>query len=186
MTSDGRVADREQISRLIAECQAGSRDAFSRLYAEFRDRVFSIALSYFRGNREAAEDVMQTVFANMLDRIGQFRHDAEFTTWLYRLVNNACTDEFRRRRRFLPWADVPERAVQDHEALGDRHSVSAAVEKLSPKLRMPILLKYYEELSYEEIAAILGCSMGTVASRMNRAHRALAKLLACEEDIYGG
>src|SRR4051794_26270831 len=102
MTGATRGPNRDDVSRLVAECKAGSRDAFARLYAGYRDQVFSIALSYFRGNREAAEDVMQTVFANLLQRIGQFQHDAEFTTWLYRLVTNACTDEFRRRRRFLP------------------------------------------------------------------------------------
>jgi RNA polymerase sigma-70 factor, ECF subfamily len=181
MTTASRSMDREEVSRLVGECQAGSRDAFARLYAEYRDRVFTIAVSYFRGNREAAEDVMQTVFTNLLDRIGQFHHDAEFTTWLYRTVSNACTDEFRRRRRFLPWSDVEICVEQSSESeVSERHAVASAVEQLSPKLRMPILLKYYEDLSYQEIAEILGCSMGTVASRMNRAHQALAKLLGEE------
>jgi RNA polymerase sigma-70 factor, ECF subfamily len=184
MTTEGRGLDREQVARLVAECQAGSRDAFARLYAEYCDRVFSIAVSYFRGNRDAAEDVMQTVFTNLLERIGQFQCDAEFTTWLYRMVNNACTDEFRRRRRFLPWSDVElKMPASSGPDLGERHAVASAVEQLSPKLRMPILLKYYEDLSYQEIAEILDCSMGTVASRMSRAHQALAKLLTEEVHV---
>ena len=61
---------------------------------------------------------------------------------------------------------------------GEEESVRAAIEKLSPKLRMPVLLKYFEEMSYEEIAQTLGCSMGTVASRLNRGHKMLAQHLS--------
>jgi RNA polymerase sigma-70 factor (ECF subfamily) len=133
-----------------------------------------------------AKDMTQQVFLKLFTSIRQFRHDAEFTTWLYRLVVNVCLDEHRRRRRFVPFGEAPERShgvarrpVEEHyrrrELAGE---VQAAIAELKPKLRIAILLKYFEELSYDEMAQVLGCSPGTVASRLNRGHRMLAEKLA--------
>ena len=120
-----------------------------------------------------------------MTRIGQFRGDAEFATWLYRLVVNTCHDEHRKQRRFVPLADSflqthasgeSPRASYARKELAGR--VQKAVAELKPKLRWPILLKYVEGLSYEEIAQVLNCSKGTVASRLNRAHKALGRRLS--------
>jgi RNA polymerase sigma-70 factor (ECF subfamily) len=167
---------------LIVACKHGDRCAFQALFEMYRDRVFTIALYHVNGDAAAAEDVVQTVFVKLLRTIGQFRRESEFSTWLYRSVSNACMDEHRRRRRWLPWSNAAEQAYS-HELDGVDESVRAAVEKLSPKLRMPVLLKYFENMSYEEIASALGCSTGTVASRLNRAHKKLADHL--QEDPRG-
>jgi RNA polymerase sigma-70 factor (ECF subfamily) len=172
--------------RVIEACQAGDREAFRLLFETYKDRVFSIAAYSFGGDETAANDVSQQVFLKLMTSIGQFRGDSAFTTWLYRLVVNACIDEQRRRRRFLPFGDSTamsrsgERRPQEkqHEKRELSESVQAAIKQLKPKLRMAILLKYVEDLSYEEIAAVLGCSKGTVASRLNRGHRMLARKLA--------
>ena len=167
---------------VIHACQQGDREAFRLLFEAYRDRVFSIA-RYSLGDEAAADDVTQQIFVKLFTRIGQFRGDSEFTTWLYRLVINSCLDERRRRRRFLPIEEFapmtvhrksPETGYERREIAG---SVREAIGGLKPKMRLPILLKYIEGLSYEEIAAVLGCSKGTVASRLNRAHKALAKKL---------
>jgi RNA polymerase sigma-70 factor (ECF subfamily) len=95
-------------------------------------------------------------------------------------------DEHRRRRRLVPFPEESARAAP--EACGpqeedlvrrqSREAVRVAVARLSPRLRLPILLRYLEDLSYEEIAEVLGCGKGTVASRLNRGHRQLARRLA--------
>ena len=172
-------------AKLISACKAGDRDAFRRLFDLYRDKVYTIALYHLNGDAAAAEDIVQNVFVKLFRTIAQFRRESEFATWLYRSVANACMDEHRRRRRWLPWASVPEQAYQ-HELNGVDESVRAAIDKLSPKLRMPVLLKYFEDLSYEEIAETLGCSMGTVASRLNRGHKLLAQHLSFlnEEDAH--
>src|SRR5947209_895600 len=169
-------------AQTIAACQRGDRDAFRLLFEAYKDRVYSIAIYSMGGDRSAAADVTQQVFLKLMTRIVQFRGDSEFTTWLYRLVVNTCHDERRKQTRFvpLPEADTfsapatpsPRREYARKE-LSQR--VQLAVAKLKPKLRWPILLKYVEGLSYEEIASVLGCSKGTVASRLNRGHKALAK-----------
>jgi len=169
---------------IIHACQQGDREAFRLLFEAYRDRVFSIAC-YSLGDETAADDVTQQIFVKLFTRIGQFRGDSEFTTWLYRLVINSCLDERRKQRRFLPVEEFipmnqsthrkpPETRYERREIAG---SVRAAIGELKPKMRLPILLKYIEGLSYEEIAGVLGCSKGTVASRLNRAHKALAKTL---------
>ena len=169
----------------IAACQQGDREALRLLFEAYRDRVYSIAVYAMGGDVSAAADVTQQVFVKLMTRIGQFRGSSEFTTWLHRLVVNCCLDELRKQRRFVPLAEfgltkTSRRQISQATTYARRElagQVQAAIADLKPKLRWPILLKYVEGLSYEEIAAVLGCSKGTVASRLNRGHKALAKRL---------
>lgn len=171
--------------RVIEACQAGDREAFRLLFETYKDRVFSIAVYSFGGDETTASDVSQQIFLKLMTSIGQFRGDSAFTTWLYRLVVNACIDEQRKRRRFVPFGESTPMSKIEERRPQEKHcarreiadSVQAAIKELRPKLRMAILLKYVEDLSYEEIAGVLGCSKGTVASRLNRGHRALARKL---------
>jgi RNA polymerase sigma-70 factor (ECF subfamily) len=192
------MSEQTSQKRLIEACQNGDREAFRELFEAHKDRVWSVAL-HFAGDESAACDVTQQVFLKLFTSIGQFRHESNFTTWLYRMVVNACLDERRGRRRFLSFdffgADDDSKAGEVGMSAminkGSEHSqedhftqlelsavVRAAVAELKPKLRIAILLKYFEELSYEEMAEALGCSTGTVASRLNRGHKALAQKLA--------
>ena len=169
---------------IIEGCRQGDRDAFHELFETYKDRVYSIAL-HFSGNESTARDVTQQVFLKLFHSISQFRRESEFTTWLYRIVANCCTDEQRKLRRFVPFGEGFE--VRNMFSKGSQEdgylrrqvadSVRSAIGTLSPKLRMPILLKYVEGFSYEEIAEALNCSMGTVASRLNRGHKELARKL---------
>jgi len=173
---------------VIEACQQGDRDAFQLLFEAYKDKVFSIAVYSIGGDRALADDVTQQIFLKLFTAIRQFRGESEFTTWLYRLVVNACLDERRRRKRWLPWGETETVAMSSS---GDRkpqekqfarlevaEAVREAIGELKPKFRLPILLKYIEGLSYEEIATVMGCSKGTVASRLNRGHSQLAKTLS--------
>ena len=189
-----RAAMAEQLinGQVIEACQQGDRDAFQCLFEAYKDKVFSIAVYSSGGDRTLAEDVTQQIFLKLFTAIRQFRGDSEFTTWLYRLVVNACLDERRRRRRWLSWETTREtETVVAMNNLSDKkpqerqyarlevaEAVRVAIEELKPKFRLPILLKYIEGLSYEEIAEVMGCSKGTVASRLNRGHSQLAKRLS--------
>src|SRR5215204_1809084 len=172
--------------QIIEACQQGDRAAFQLLFETYKDKVFSIAVYSSGGDRALAEDVTQQIFLKLFTAIQQFRGDSEFTTWLYRLVVNACLDEKRRRRRLLPWGETvdirksSERKPQEKQYARREtaKAVQQAISELKPKFRLPILLKYIEGLSYEEIASVMGCSKGTVASRLNRGHSQLAKRLS--------
>lgn len=190
------VASEKEINeRVIEACQQGDRDAFRLLFETYQEKVYSISLYYFKGDESSAKDVTQVVFLKLMTKIEQFHGGAEFTTWLYRLVVNTCMDEQRKRRRFLPFGDgfemgrhgVEKGAQEERYArieLAD--SVKAAISDLKPKLRLPILLKYVEGLSYEEMAEVLNCSKGTIASRMNRGHKILARRLAHLRGAFQG
>ncbi len=185
--------------RLIEACQQGDREAFRELFDAHKDRVWTVALR-FTGDESAARDVTQQVFLKLFTGIAGFRHESNFRTWLYRLVANECMDEFRKRRRLVSF-DFFRPAFSDErgEACGEvemedwrqeplqeerlarleiSEAVLAALAQLKPKLRMAIVLKYFEDLSYEQMAEAMGCSMGTVASRLNRGHKELARRLA--------
>jgi RNA polymerase sigma-70 factor (ECF subfamily) len=186
MEQRAAMADQLIDGRVIEACQQGDRAAFQLLFETYKDKVFSIAVYSSGGDRSVADDVTQQIFLKLFTAIRQFRGDSEFTTWLYRLVVNACLDERRRRRRLLPWGETvamsnpAEKKPQEKQyaRLEVAEAVQAAIAELKPKFRLPILLKYIEGLSYEEIASVMGCSKGTVASRLNRGHSQLAKRLS--------
>jgi RNA polymerase sigma-70 factor (ECF subfamily) len=182
------MSEREIDRQILEACQQGDREAFRRLFEAYRDTVYTIALHFLHGDEASAEDITQEVFVRLFTRIRQYRREAEFSTWLYRIVANACLDEQRRRKPFVHTdaADAEESlqsgASPSPEELYDRleltHSVRSALAGLTPSLRLTLLLKYFEELSYDEIARVLGCSKGTVASRLHRGLKILAGRLA--------
>jgi RNA polymerase sigma-70 factor (ECF subfamily) len=178
---------------VIEGCQRGEHDAFRALFEANKDKVYSIALRY-SGNPAVAMDIAQETFLKLLSRIQDFRGEANFDSWLYRLVVNSCLDHQRRGRRLIPLIEdffgrfrAPGDTVL-HELLRaemQKH-VQGVVEKLSPEQRIVVILRYTEGLSYEEIAEILGCSAGTVASRLNRAHKILERRLSHLRVVRGG
>lgn len=170
---------------LIDECRRGNREAMHALYTEYQRRVYSVAMNFFSGNADKAGDVTQQVFLKLFTKMN-FRGDAEFTTWLYRLTVNTCIDETRKGRRLFglaDWFSASEPAVKASldEKIRTREiaaEVQAVLGSLKPKYRLPLLLKYVEGLSYNEIADVLECPIGTVSSRLNRGHKMVAAKLA--------
>jgi RNA polymerase sigma-70 factor (ECF subfamily) len=170
---------------LVEACRAGDREAFRELFETYKDKVYSIALR-FSGEAASASDITQDTFVKLFSRIAEFRGDSSFDSWLYRVVVNACLDHRRRGRKWAPLLEqvagrFSSASVHLDEQLArnqTRERVRAAVAALEPELRMVVVLRYTEGLSYQEIAEAFGCPPGTVASRLNRAHRDLAKKLS--------
>ncbi|HEY3838204.1 MAG TPA: sigma-70 family RNA polymerase sigma factor [Bryobacteraceae bacterium] len=179
------LIDREVSAEILASCRNGDRTAYRVLYDMYKDRVYSVSLFFFRGDEAVASDVTQQVFLKLITTIHQFKGDSAFSTWLYRLVVNACQDAARRRKSTIVSTDrsrleslgVPGSQEDDYARAQQARSVREAVSGLPPKLRIAVLLRYFDDLSYEQIAEILRCSMGTVASRLSRGHKMLAERL---------
>jgi RNA polymerase sigma-70 factor (ECF subfamily) len=179
-------SDREVSAGIIEGCRQGDRAAFHALYQTYKDKVYSISLYFFHGDELAASDATQQVFLKLLTGIGQFRGGSEFSTWLYRMVVNTCLDSAKAGKRRAQSTDssVLERIAATESAEEDlaraqvAGKVQAALSSLPPKLRLPVLLRYFEDLSYGEMAEALNCSMGTVASRLHQGHKLLAEKLA--------
>jgi len=170
--------------KVISACQRGDREAFRQLFETHKDRVYSIALR-FAGNPNTAMDIAQETFLKLFSSIRDFRGDSSFDTWIYRLVVNSCLDHRRKAWRLLPLAGeflatltTSGGKLDDllREEAGGR--LRDAIDQLPDSLRITVVLRYTQGLSYEEIAEVLGCSPGTVASRLNRAHRALERTLS--------
>jgi RNA polymerase sigma-70 factor, ECF subfamily len=170
---------------VIAGCQRGDEEAFRELFESHKDKVYSIALRY-AGDPAAAMDIVQDTFLKLMDRIGQFRGESSFDSWLYRLVVNSCLDYRRRQKRWMPMVDeffdtfrAPQPTTLQELMQDERQQqVQDVVARLSPEHKMIVVLRYTEGLSYEEIADVLQCSRGTVASRLNRAHKVLERRLS--------
>jgi RNA polymerase sigma-70 factor, ECF subfamily len=173
------------IEDVIEACRSGDSDAFRALFESYKDRVYSIALRY-SGNPAVAMDIAQDTFLKLLSRIGDYRSEASFDSWLYRLVVNSCIDDQRRGRRMTPFLDglldavcAPAESILNKlMRVETSRRVQDVVARLAPEHRMVIVLRYTEGLSYDEIARIQGCSPGTVASRLNRAHKILERRLS--------
>ncbi|HEV3334361.1 MAG TPA: sigma-70 family RNA polymerase sigma factor [Bryobacteraceae bacterium] len=178
-----RLSGREISTEVIESCRSGDRDAFRALYDLYKDRVYSIAIYFFHGDAAVASDVTQQVFLKLMTTIHQFRGEAEFSTWLYRLVVNACLDAARSRKPDFSLHDrarmetlaAPGSQEEDYARAQLASSVRAAVSALPPKFRIAVLLRYFDDLSYDQMAKALNCSMGTVASRLSRGHKILAE-----------
>ncbi|HVS01371.1 MAG TPA: RNA polymerase sigma factor [Thermoanaerobaculia bacterium] len=176
-------ASAELDEALLAACRRGDAAAFGELFERTRGYVHAVALHVVRDEAGAA-DVTQDVYLKLLRRIGQFDGRSGFRTWLYRIVVSTALDQLRRRRRFLPLDDPrpepwgaaggPEAELLQRER---QRRLRRAVASLPKRLRLPLVLRFVAELSYREIGEVLGLAPGTVASRLSRAQRRLARLL---------
>lgn len=180
------LSQREITAEIIEACRRGDRDAFRALYDAYKDKVYSICLYYFHGDPATAADAAQQVFLKLITNIAQFRGNSDFSTWLYRLVANTCLDGARsaKAREAHVAKDVAVDTIagshsQEEDLARSQRArlVQDALSTLPPAFRLPLLLRYFDDLSYQEMAAALRCSMGTVASRLNRGHKMLAARL---------
>lgn len=170
---------------LILSAQQGDASAFKVLYEYYRDRVFTLIRCVLSDNSHS-EDVLQTVFVKAYRSLSTFRFESVFLTWLYRVALNECKNQRRFRWRLVPFtkethlSEKPDSAPTPDRQQERSHAVrmtQAAIRELKPKYRAVIVLRYVDELSYEEIAETLECSTGTVASRLRRALEALERKL---------
>jgi len=171
-------------SELVAACRRGERDAFRELFERYKDKIYSVALR-FAGQPGEAMDIAQDTFLKLFSSLADFRGESRLETWIYRLVVNRCLDQRRRSGRWLPLGEGLGRSLADtSDSLAgilrkERNGrVQEAVNRLAPDLRIVVVLRYTEGMSYDQIAEVLGCAPGTVASRLHRAHKVLERSLS--------
>ncbi len=191
--SQSAISDNELIERI----KEGDQSAFDILVDRHSGRAYQIAYGVL-GNKEDAEEVAQDVFVRVHRALNKFRGDAEFTTWMYRIAMNLARNKYRwnksRGSQKSISIDAPinqaepsgktldlpsERMRPDEEAHVEefKQNVQEEIENLPPLYREALVLRNVEELSYEEIASILGCKLGTIKSRIARAREELRKRL---------
>jgi RNA polymerase sigma-70 factor, ECF subfamily len=182
--TDSNQPDRE-LARMASE---GDAAAFEEIYRRYRRLVFGIALR-MTGNAADAEDLTQESFISVLRRIGSFRGDSAFATWLYRLAVNRVKMHFRYRskRPEEQTADgtIPERDSgftrrADSNPVIDRLAVERAMSKLPPGYRAAFILHDVEGYEHKEIARLLGCNAGTSKSQLHKARVGLRAMLSAQ------
>jgi RNA polymerase sigma-70 factor, ECF subfamily len=180
VNDDGEPDDR----RLLADHVAGDPDAFATLVRRHRDRLWAVAIRTL-GDQEEAADALQDALISALRSAGGYRGDSSVTTWLHRVVVNACLDRIR-RRRVRPSVTLEGREIaarrDDHAATVTRLDVRAALARLPEQQRVALVLVDLEDLPVAEVAELLGVAEGTVKSRCSRARTAMAAMLRDSSD----
>lgn len=183
---------------LIKKCKKGNREAFNVLFSNYRNQVVNIAYGML-SDREDAYDAAQEVFVRVFRSIESFKEESSFTTWLYRITTNVCSDILRKRQKgsnvvslnrmadenndmdIKDEAPTPEESMELSER---QRAVREAISELREEYRTVITLCDIEGMSYDEISQILKIPSGTVKSRINRARNALKKNLLKKRELF--
>ncbi len=170
---------------LLRRAQAGDREAFGEIVRRYQDAVFNLCYRML-GDYHEAEDAAQETFLRAYRHLRRYDPNRRFSTWVLSIASHHCIDRLRTRRVTLVSLDAPdvyrhhgdtshpEESVLRRER-ADR--VQAMLRRLSPDYRLVLVLHYYHDMSYAEIAELLGTTEGAVKTRAHRARRELGKLL---------
>jgi len=184
---DGTIADVAKANDLQLAKSAGHGDmgAFEELYKRHHRRVYSVCLRMLQNTSEA-EDLTQDVFIQLYRKIGSFRGDSAFTTWLHRMTVNQVLMHFRKRtvkfEKTTEEGETPDQIVTgtsnpERMRIVDKIALDNAIEQLPTGYKNVFVLHDVEGFEHEEVAKILGCSVGTSKSQLHKARLKLQKLL---------
>lgn len=173
---------------LIQSFIEGDESVFKNLMQRHKEKVRNIIFLTL-GSTDAVDDIAQEVFITVYKNLKKFRFQSQFTTWLYKITINKCRDYLRKikiRKIFIPIKDAGN-SLKYNESLEEKNTseiVRNAIKELPEKLRIPLLLKDIEGLSYQEISETVECEIGTVKSRIFRAREGLKNILKpYEQDL---
>lgn len=186
----------------VTLAQQGDQKAFAKLMQRYRESIFFMVLKMVH-NRNDAEDLTQEAFTKAFNYIDNYSVDYAFSTWLFKIASNNCIDFIRRKRiqttslesssnstdegeitttiAVVDYNPTPEQSIIKQQRI---EKIRSLLEELSPKYRKLIELRYFEELSYEEIVEQLDIPDGTLKAQLYRAKNALMELMRGHEGKY--
>jgi RNA polymerase sigma-70 factor (ECF subfamily) len=170
---------REQLieQMLILRCQMGDKDAFATLIERYQ-RPLRYFISRLLDDAQVSEDILQETWLSVVKRIHRLRKTEAFSTWLYRIARNKVYHQLRKKK---VWSELNENipAPDENEAdvvwLEDVAKVHRCLKELRPEHKEVLMLRFLEQMSYDQIAQVVNCTIGTVRSRIHYAKRALKK-----------
>jgi RNA polymerase sigma-70 factor (ECF subfamily) len=174
------AADGIYRSVLVVRCQAGDRAAFEELVVLYQPRL-RYFLQHMVRDADRVDDLLQEVWFDVFRQIARLADPGAFRAWLYQVARHRAFRELRKRRPPLCALDGVELPAEDEGeddfSAEDAARVHAALDRLAPEQREVLLLRFIEEMSYEEVARVTGCPLGTVRSRLHYAKRALRRAI---------
>lgn len=175
--NSGDDADNALIQKFID----GDQSAFNSLMIKHKDKVRNLVYLTL-GDSDYVDDISQDVFISVYKKLGEFRFESKFTTWLYRITVNKCRDYLRKKKVRSIFVSIKDSENEISAGPGTENIdipalVRKGIKKLPEKLRVPLILRDIDGLSYKEIADQLDCEVGTVKSRIFRARESLKIIL---------
>ncbi|NLO20716.1 MAG: sigma-70 family RNA polymerase sigma factor [Syntrophomonadaceae bacterium] len=185
--------------QLVKKSLQGDLQAFEELVLGYQSKVYALTYRYM-GNEEDAYDMFQETFIKAYRSLPSFKGKSSFGTWIYRIASNVCLDEFRRQKRRIPTLSLDEPAATFNgnqvemeiadtsysaDILYEQKELSLSIQEVLDQMKnehkTAIILRDFMDLSYEEMAEVLDCSIGTVKSRLSRARNILKEMLLKRE-----
>jgi RNA polymerase sigma-70 factor (ECF subfamily) len=178
------MSDRLEENVLLLRCRVGDRDALSELISRYSRR-----LRYFIGHLadspEMTEDIFQDTWVRVIGKMHTLRNIESFTTWLYRIARNAAFQQLRKKMRTCELDDnivPPDEEPRDAFSSEDAARIHDGLKKLHPAHREVLVLRFLEQMSYQQVADVLGCNLNTVKSRIFYAKLALKKEMEAKDE----
>jgi RNA polymerase sigma-70 factor (ECF subfamily) len=181
---DVYVDQHDEDSALVARCLGGEPAAFGPLVDRYQRLLFTVAIRIV-GDYDEASDATQNAFVKAYRKLDTFDRKRKFFSWIYRILLNECLNARRDRRVHEPLTPEAARvasAADEFEAAERRARVQTAILTLAPAYREVVVLKYFSDLSYEDIADATGVPVKTVKSRLHTARQRLAALLQLDAE----
>lgn len=169
----------EELEMRVRAAQRGDHEAFRQLVSEDKNKLYRIAFAYLKNDIDALEAIQETTCRAYV-KLGKLKEPRYFHTWFMRILIHYCIDEQKRKRKLLPLYQLPDTLAADL-ALDEKLRLGMAIDRLAPKLRHVVILKYYEDMTLTEIAKLLEKPEGTVKTWLHKALSELRRIVVEKE-----
>ena len=177
-----------ETSDILAKCKNGDPEAWNQMINSYSKSVYNIALNFF-SERDIAQDVTQEIFIKIYHNLDKFREDRNFSSWVFTLSRNYCIDYWRKNKKYFLQTQELNEKISVTKPTPEENSINESeieklrkkIAQLEPELRLILILRDIQDLSYQEIAKNFSIPEGTVKSRINRARLKLAEAFIREE-----
>ncbi|MFJ5763158.1 RNA polymerase sigma factor [Neobacillus sp. NPDC093182] len=180
----------EEESQWIEEVLSGNKQAYAQIINKYKNPLYATILR-MTGNQQDAADLVQEAFIKIYHQLGKFDGKGSFSSWIYRVAINHCMDEFRKKRYKMERVEIKEKDIMDShhpEVIFLKNEKNRQLEKLIAGLpeeeRMILLLRYVNELSYNEIGGLMSLPLSTVRNKLHRAKKRLRETIKGEKGGY--
>ena len=179
--------NKEEEHKLVERIKKGDTKAFANLVKQYKDLVYTLTIRMLK-NKEEAEEVSQDTFIKIYRSIHKFKGDSKLSTWIYRVAYNTSLDRLKKHKRTVDTVeinnfteyniDVIENGLEALEAKERKEAIVTCMKQLAPKDNVVLTLYYFDELSIEEIAKVIGETTNNVKVKLHRSRKRLATLLS--------